>query len=37
MTLKTADLDLATSVVDEAGPALRRRRAGFLARDTRAV
>jgi ABC-type sugar transport system permease subunit len=37
MTLKTADLDLAESVADEARPVLRRRRAGFLARDTRSA
>src|SRR5262245_47135921 len=37
MTLKAADLDLTTSVADEPRPALRRRRTGFLARDTRAA
>src|SRR5882724_1467793 len=37
MTLKTADLDLAASVADEARSVARRRRKGFLARDTRAA
>jgi len=37
MTLKTADLDLAASVADEAPSAVRRRRPRFLARDTRAA
>ena len=34
MTLKTADLDLAASVADEARSLARRRRTGFLARDS---
>src|SRR4030095_11666854 len=37
MTLKTADLDLAPSVADEAPSVVRGRRKGFLARDTRAA